>query len=146
MPIINKKRKNDLSRFVIAQQKSFHKALKEVENGRKKSHWMWFIFPQLRGLGYSVESNFFGIENLKEAKKYYKNQYLRNNLLTITRAFLKLDCDPYYVFYDDVSKFHSCMTLFYLATNRVIFKKIIDLYYDGKLCQYTIKICGLNDN
>lgn len=137
---MNYSRYNELSRFVLAQKKSFNKALREVMNGYKKSHWMWFIFPQLRGIGYSKESKFYGIKDLKEARSYYKNEYLRKNLLTITRVFWCLDLKPIYVFDDDVNKFHSSMTLFYLATKRKLFKKIIDKYFDGNLCSITLKI------
>ena len=69
----------DLNRFIEAQKEQYSQALNEIKQGHKVGHWMWFIFPQLKGLGQTEISNYYGIENLKEAIEYLKNEYLYNN-------------------------------------------------------------------
>lgn len=75
---------NDLERFVVAQQKSYARALSEIKDGKKRSHWMWYIFPQLRGLGRSEISNFYGIADIAEAKAFLAHAYLGKNLTEMT--------------------------------------------------------------
>ena len=83
--------KYNLERFIKAQKEDSVMALKEIKNGRKRNHWIWYIFPQLKGLGTSAMAQYYGLENLEEAKEYYNNDYLRKNLLEITNALLSLD-------------------------------------------------------
>ena len=82
---------NNLKRFTEAQYRDYEQALKEIKNGRKESHWMWYIFPQLKGLGRSYTSDFYGIENLDEAKAFLQDPYLGKNLQEIAAALLELD-------------------------------------------------------
>ena len=83
--------KYNIERFIKIQKEDYAMALKEIKNGRKRNHWMWYIFPQLKGLGTSAMAQYYGLENLEEAKEYYNNNYLRKNLLEITKALLSLD-------------------------------------------------------
>ena len=75
-----------LDRFINAQEENFEQALAEIKNGQKESHWIWYIFPQLRGLGHSGMAYFYGINDLEEAKEYLKNDILRTNLIKISQA------------------------------------------------------------
>ena len=133
----------NLERFIKAQKQDYEKALKEIKNGKKLTHWIWYIFPQIKGLGYSEISKYYGIDDLAEAKAYLQNEYLRNNLLEITEALLNLDSNnPTEILgYPDDLKVKSCMTLFnYADQNILIFKKIIDKYYNGEFDNKTIAL------
>ena len=88
-----------LQRFTDAQKMDFDTALAEIRNGRKESHWMWYIFPQLCGLGFSSMSEYYGIKDLEEAKAFLNDPYLGENLRTISEALLELKTDdPHQVF------------------------------------------------
>lgn len=105
-----------LERFTQAQDPVFQQALDEVRQGRKRSHWMWFVFPQLRGLGRSAMSVQYGIQNLQEAKEYLAHPVLAARLEQITRAVQESGADPDDIFGAvDYQKFVSCMTLFAIA-------------------------------
>ena len=126
---------SDLSRFITAQQNDYEIALSEIRSGRKQSHWMWYIFPQLKGLGMTSTADYYGIDGMAEAKEYLSDDYLRNNLVQISNALLELKgSDPLIVMgYPDNLKLRSSMTLFYLASDnkedRNVFKAVIDKYY-----------------
>jgi uncharacterized protein (DUF1810 family) len=107
---------NQIERFVQAQEPVFQQALDEVRQGRKRSHWMWFVFPQLRGLGRSAMSVRYGIEDLQEAKDYLTHPVLSARLEQITRAVQESGAEPGDLFGAvDYQKYVSCMTLFALA-------------------------------
>ena len=108
---------NNLKRFTEAQYRDYEQALKEIKNGRKESHWMWYIFPQLKGLGRSYTSDFYGIENLDEAKAFLQDPYLGKNLQEIAAALLELDNDnaTQIMGRPDDMKLKSSMTLFALS-------------------------------
>ena len=130
-----------LKRFIDAQERDYDTAYSEIENGKKVGHWMWYIFPQIKGLGSSFMSIHYAIESLDEAKAYWNNDYLRNNLLTITEALLKNDDSAIEIFgYTDSMKLKSCMTLFEVATKEAIFSKVLDKFFDGKEDESTTKI------
>lgn len=135
--------KYNLERFIKAQKEDYAMALKEIKNGRKRNHWMWYIFPQLKGLGTSAMAQYYGLENLEEAKEYYNNNYLRKNLLEITKALLSItnkDID-YILGTPDNLKLASCMTLFEIAApHEKIFSQILDKYYNGKRDKNTIDL------
>lgn len=102
-----------LERFVEAQEGVFERALGEIHAGRKRSHWMWFVFPQLRGLGRSTQSAFYGIRGLDEARVYLAHPLLGPRLEAATRSVLDCGQSPLHVFGElDSLKFRSCMTLF----------------------------------
>lgn len=127
----------DLSRFLKAQETDYKIALSEIKSGRKKSHWMWYIFPQLKGLGYSETSKYYAIKDIDEAKNYLSHPKLGTRLKEISSELIYIkQANPYLIFGSpDDSKLKSCMTLFYLVdkTNGSIFKKVIDKFFDGQL-------------
>jgi uncharacterized protein (DUF1810 family) len=135
----------DLSRFLEAQEKVYEAALAEMKNGRKVSHWIWYIFPQLKNLGTSSRSQYYGIENLEEAKEYLANEILREHLLTISNAVLNLEnTDIEYIMHGsiDARKLLSSMTLFHLADPTCeTFVKVIEKYYGGNLDSNTVELC-----
>ena len=125
---------NNLDRFKKAQEKEYDTALSEIKNGHKVSHWMWYIFPQLKGLGMSAMSEFYGIDGLEEAKEYLNDEYLKNNLIEISECLLDLDDNIINILgYPDNYKLNSCMTLFDYVSNDIdVFKKVIDKFYNGE--------------
>ena len=135
--------KYNIERFIKIQKEDYAMALKEIKNGRKRNHWMWYIFPQLKGLGTSAMAQYYGLENLEEAKEYYNNNYLRKNLLEITKALLSLDNTNIesILGYPDNLKLLSCMTLFEIVDkNEKVFSQILDKYYNGKRDTNTIHL------
>lgn len=130
---------NDISRFISAQEFTFPIALKEIRQGHKKTHWMWFIFPQICGLGMSAPAQRYGIKSAAEAQEYITHPVLGPRLIEITTAVLehKSKTAESIFGYPDVLKFQSCMTLFWLVSRNEVFKEALDCFYDGKLCEYT---------
>ena len=134
---------NILTKFITAQKEDFDMALSEIKNGHKQSHWIWYIFPQIAGLGRSATSEYYAIQNLSEAKIYLKNEYLHNNLLTICQALLDLETsDAEEVMgWIDAMKLKSSMTLFTLAdSEEPVFKAVLDKFFCGELDEKTIEI------
>ena len=124
----------DLSRFIKSQKRDFSLALEEIRSGRKTSHWMWYIFPQLKGLGYSGMSQYYGLDGVMEAAAYMEDKTLRSNLITICQALLALEgksADEIFG-YPDNYKLRSCMTLFLRAApDCPIFREVLDKYFGG---------------
>lgn len=136
----------DISRFVSAQKRDYLQALSEIKAGHKRSHWMWYIFPQIDGLGYSSMAQFYAIKDLDEAKAFLNDMYLGKNLREISEALLNLECsDPGVVMgYPDDLKLCSSMTLFSLvAEENSVFSKVLDKFYGGKPDRATLRILGL---
>ena len=134
----------DVERFLQAHELFYETALKEIKNGRKRSHWIWYIFPQLKNLGQSRNSQYYGIENLADAKEYLADETLRSHLLEISQALLELDTnDAVKVMGEiDSKKLLSCMTLFHLAEPTCeTFTKVIEKYFDGNLDIRTVELC-----
>ena len=134
---------NDLQRFKEAQKRDFDTALSEIRRGRKQSHWMWYIFPQIQGLGFSSTSVYYAIQNMAEAEDFLNDPYLGANLRTISEALLELDTDdPYQIFGSpDHLKLLSCMTLFEAAEGEGgVFTQVIEKYYDGRRDDKTLYI------
>src|SRR5699024_2660603 len=120
---------SDLQRFTKAQKEDFNLAREEIRSVRKRSHWMWYIFPQIRGLGFSSMSDYYGIQSLEEAKDFLKDPYLGGNIKSICQALLELDIDdPHKVFGSpDDLKLLSSMTLFEEAEGKGgVFTKVIE--------------------
>ena len=136
---------SDLNRFVVAQNGVYEKALNEVKSGLKESHWMWYIFPQLDGLGFSEMAEFYGIRGLNEAREYLDNEILGSRLNEISLELLKLNKnDPVSIFGEiDSIKLRSSMTLFdYVSeSSDNVFSKVIDKYYEGLKDEVTLSIC-----
>ena len=132
-----------LERFKEAHQRDYATALAEIRSGRKKSHWMWYIFPQIHDLGFSSISQFYAIQNLREAREYLNNSILGTHLEEISTALLALKTDdPHEVFGSpDDMKLCSCMTLFEKADpGKEIFSKVLDKFYHGKRDTRTLEI------
>lgn len=136
----------DLTRFLQAQERDYPQALAEIRNGRKQSHWIWYIFPQLQGLGHSAMCARYGIHGLGEAKAYLADPVLKARLLEISGALLALDADnPRTVmgFPDDL-KLCSCMTLFEAAAeDPAVFRRVLEKYYHGQRDHRTLRMLGL---
>lgn len=122
---------NSLDRFIKAQDNMYETALKEIKNGEKESHWMWYIFPQLRGLGESEMSYFYGINGLEEAKAYLAHPILSTRLIEISTALLEHKDKPIedIMGYIDDMKLKSSMTLFAIASKEIsIFHQVLDFF------------------
>lgn len=133
----------DVNKFLNAQDSGVYElALKEIKSGRKMSHWMWYVFPQISGLGWSWMAQKYEIPSIKDAKEYFANDVLRERLIEISNAVYEIeDKDVDYIFgYPDDLKFKSCMTLFALIApqNERIFKRNLDKYYNGEMCEHTL--------
>ena len=136
---------DSLNRFVEAQEASYETALREIQNGRKQSHWMWFIFPQLRGLGHSATSIHFGIRDRAEAQDYLNHPVLGPRLQEITKAVLDSGQSELSLFGSiDALKFSSCMTLFAAITDdNSVFAKALSRITSTD--QKTLKMLHLTD-
>ena len=133
----------DLSRFLKAQEYDYEQALREIRSGRKRSHWMWYIFPQVQGLGFSSTAQYYAIQNLEEAKEYLAHPVLGARLKEISSALLELEgLSASEIFgYPDDLKLCSSMTLFQLADlDCDIFREVIEKYYDGVPDSKTVRI------
>lgn len=140
-----------LQRFIEAQNRNYEIALLEIKHGRKQNHWMWYIFPQIQGLGSSTISNYYAIKNSSEARAYLDDEYLANNIINICNELLKLKTNnPVEIFGEiDAMKLKSSMTLFnYVCEkddNKInIFSKVLDKYFNGEKDYLTIKILTEN--
>ena len=120
----------DLNRFIEAQNKwdTYQTALEEVKKGRKATHWIWFIFPQMVGLGYSSISKFYGIRGREEAQAYINHPLLRDRLVEITEAVYNNANTVYEIFGNDAIKVRSCMLLFASVSEIPVFKQMISKY------------------
>ena len=134
--------KNDLERFLKAQDKDYEQALKEIKKGRKTSHWIWYIFPQIAGLGFSSTSKYYSIKDKNEAIEYLKNNTLKNRLIEICEALLSLESDDAtsVMGYPDDLKLKSSMTLFSEVSDIDVFKKVLDKFYNGEKDEMTISL------
>jgi uncharacterized protein (DUF1810 family) len=125
---------DDLSRFVSAQAAVYPEALAELKEGRKRTHWMWFVFPQIAGLGVSPTARRYAIRSLDEARAYLAHPVLGPRLEECARAVLGVDgktAEDIFGYPDDL-KLRSSMTLFARAANDPgVFQAVLDRYYDG---------------
>ena len=135
----------DLDRFVRAQDGgTYEQALAELRAGRKRSHWIWFVFPQAAGLGRSQTARFYSIGSKGELKAYVAHPVLMPRLVEAARALLGLPgCDPVAVLGGiDAVKVRSCMTLFELASDEPVFAAVLDKYYRGSRDELTHEIAS----
>lgn len=133
----------DLDRFIKAQEMDYETALEEIRQGHKRSHWIWYIFPQIAGLGLSSICQYYAIASMEEAKAYMKNTYLRGHLLEISEALLSLESSNLgqVMGYPDDLKLRSSMTLFAEATpEETVFQAVLDKYFDGRKDERTLDI------
>jgi uncharacterized protein (DUF1810 family) len=134
----------DLKRFITAQMPLFDTALAELKAGRKRSHWMWFIFPQLRGLGHSSAAHFYGIGSLDEAQAYLEHAQLGPRLALCTEAVLVSKATSLRALFgspDDL-KFRSSMTLYAIAAadDGSLFRKALDRWCEGQVDERTQRL------
>lgn len=132
-----------IERFVLAQATTYNQALQEIKNGKKETHWIWFIFPQLRGLGISVYNVYYGIKDLQEAEAYYNHPILGPRLIEISEAILQIENKPIENILPkpDIKKLKSSMTLFSLIPNpNPIFQKVLNKYYNGQQDENTLNL------
>ena len=132
-------------KYLDAQNASYdgyEQALGEIRRGRKVSHWIWYIFPQIRGLGHSSTAQYYALESLEEAKQYLEDLLLRERLIEISEALLEQEGNiEGIVGYVDAMKVRSCMTLFSQADPEIaVFGKVLDKFYGGKPDQKTLQI------
>lgn len=133
----------NLQRFIEAQSNSYDVALSEIKNGKKQSHWMWYIFPQVDGLGKSETSKKYAIKSKEEAIKYLKYPILGNRLLEITNELLVIENkSPSDIFgFPDDLKLKSCMTLFALIQEEnPVFQNVLNKHFKGKISWKTKQI------
>lgn len=133
----------NLNRFIKAQKYSYEAALSEIKNGVKRTHWMWYIFPQLKELGKSEIAKHYGIEDFEEAKMFLEHPLLGARLREISNALINLSTNnPYSVMGDiDGLKLQSSMTLFAeIEACDSVFTKVLDKYYNGNKDPKTIKL------
>ena len=137
----------DLTRFVVAQDEggTYATALAELRAGRKRSHWMWFVFPQLLGLGRSATARYYAVAGLDEARGYMAHAVLGPRLVECARALLSLPGDDPVAVLGDVNaqKLRSSMTLFAHAAeadeDRAAFVAVLDRYFDGVEDEVTVR-------
>ena len=130
-----------LQRFIEAQNDSYDQALKEIINGRKLTHWIWYIFPQIKGLGFSYNSEYYGITSLQEAKDYLENELLRKRLFKITESLLMHKGKDIESIMGDIDamKLKSSMTLFDAVQPGSVFGEVLDEFYGGERCRRTLE-------
>ena len=134
----------DLERFHKAQKFDYPVALGEIKNGRKESHWMWYIFPQLKELGYSSTAKYYGLTK-DEAKAYINDEILKSRLIEISQALLELTSSnaTEILGYPDDLKLKSCMTLFSeIAPEIEVFDQVLQKFFSGKKDDKTLKLLG----
>lgn len=133
----------ELIRFLEAQNQMYLTALSEVKKGSKRSHWMWFIFPQVKGLGTSETARYFGLNGISEATEYLKHPVLGKHLIEISQALLTLEgktANQIFGAPDDL-KLRSCMTLFATVENsNPVFSQVLDKYFRGQPDALTLSI------
>ena len=133
----------DLEHFLSAQQLLYPQVLKELQAGKKTTHWMWFIFPQIEGLGHSSTAKFYSIKSIEEAKEYIEHPVLGMRLLECCNILLHINgrsADDIFG-YPDNMKLKSCMTLFnYVAPGEKVFPDVLQKYFAGQKDERTLSI------
>lgn len=130
-----KENNTDLERFLAAQADTYQQALAEVKAGRKTSHWIWWIFPQMKGLGRSERSWYYGISDAEEARQYINHPILRDRLVEISECVLQSKNSLYEIFGSDTKKVMSCMKLFASVSGIQVFEQVIKKHQAEKRCR-----------
>ena len=134
---------SDLNRFLDAQERDFETALAEIKRGRKQSHWMWYVFPQIAGLGFSSTSKFYAIKNKDEAENYLAHPVLGKRLIKISNALMDIEGKTINQIFGspDDMKLKSSMTLFGVSENaNPVFQKVLDKYFGGERDRRTLEL------
>jgi len=133
----------DLSRFIEAQEKVYADALSEIQHGRKQSHWMWFVFPQIQGLGFSETSKYYAIRDRQEASAFFNDPVLGSRLVSICNELLKLKTNDAHAIFgspDDI-KLKSSMTLFAsLPETNPVFQLVLKKFFHGESDMKTLEL------
>ena len=140
---------DSLERFVVAQENAYEQAYQEISLGRKSSHWMWYVFPQIAGLGHSEMSKKYSIQDIAEAGRFLDHPILGDRLIRISERLLTLEHKSAHAIFGtpDDMKLRSSMTLFSLVKNAPpVFQQVIDKYFDGRMDAETLKIAGEMQN
>lgn len=134
--------KKALERFVEAQSQSYHQALKEIKAGHKLTHWMWWIFPQYKGLGWSEISQHYAIQSKEEARAYWEHPILGERLRECINALLDLDTDDAVEVFGEIDalKLKSCMTLFYFIGDYDLCGDVLDRFFPKQLDYATVRL------
>jgi uncharacterized protein (DUF1810 family) len=135
---------NNLQRFIDAQETSYDTALSEISKGRKQTHWMWYIFPQVQGLGFSETSKFYAIKNINEAKEFLAHPVLSERLIGICNELLQLkenNATKIFGSPDDL-KLKSSMTLFSFLKINPVFDLVLQKFFNGVKDNKTLEIIG----
>lgn len=137
-----------MEKFINAQNYSYESALNELKSGKKRSHWMWFVFPQVIGLGESDTSEYYAIKSIEEAENYLNHEVLGERLNELCEVLLTLDTtSPEEIFGPiDALKLKSSMTLFDYISPSSIFSEVLEKFYNGERCTTTIDICNTFSN
>ena len=134
---------NELTRFLEAQENDYARALAEIRNGRKRSHWMWYIFPQIEGLGHSSTARFYAIRDIEEAKAFLAHPILGSRLRECAQAALSVEgktAEEIFGF-PDVLKLRSCATLFaQVSEPGSVFEQLLQKYYGGIADEATMQL------
>jgi uncharacterized protein (DUF1810 family) len=136
---------HDLARFITAQEGDYAQALSEIRGGRKQSHWMWYVFPQFDGLGFSSISRRYAIKSVAEAEAYLRHPVLGPRLLEISRAALGVEARSALELFGspDDMKLRSCATLFAsVSPAGSVFEQLIDRYFGGEADPRTLRLLG----
>lgn len=134
-------RQQGLERFIEAQKRDYKTALEEVRSGQKRTHWIWYIFPQMYGLGHSCYANLYGIRDRKEAEEYLKDKTLGKRLREVTYALLQHEGKSAEEIFGglDAMKVRSSMTLFDAVCPNDIFAEVLEKFYNSERCGITIE-------
>ncbi len=134
---------SNLNRFLEAQETKYNDALSEIKNGRKLTHWMWYIFPQIAGLGLTNFNVFYAIQNKEESTQYLNHPILGKRLIEITKVVIEINSKTALEIFGkpDERKLKSSMTLFSILNNpNPIFQQVLDKYYKGMKDENTLKL------
>lgn len=138
---------SELIKFLDAQNQVYLKALSEIKKGKKETHWMWYIFPQIKGLGSSETAQYYGIKNLNEATAYLQHPILGKHLIEISEEVLKLKGKTATQIFGtpDDMKLRSCMTLFAnVESANPVFQKVLAKYFNGLPDELTLQLLNLH--
>ncbi|HEX8351003.1 MAG TPA: DUF1810 domain-containing protein [Hymenobacter sp.] len=137
-------KESNLKRFINAQASDYQIALSEIRTGQKRNHWMWYIFPQIQGLGFSETSKYYAIKDTREAEDFLNHPVLGTRLVQICNELVKLgssDATRILGSPDDL-KLRSSMTLFASITTNSIFQQVLDKFFAGKKDRQTLQLIG----
>jgi uncharacterized protein (DUF1810 family) len=134
---------SNLNRFIEAQQSTYPNAFAEIKLGQKQSHWMWYVFPQIAGLGFTEYNISYAIKDMPEAISFLKHPVLGQRLIEISKELLKIENKTALEIMGkpDTKKLQSCMTLFSVLPNTdSVFKSVLDKFYQGETDEKTIAV------